>query len=739
VNRRIALGDVIADRFRLVADIGRGGMGHVFEAVDLKHDRQAAIKVIYRQLAEDPEFRARFQREAQAAERANHPHVLPVWDYGSAAGHLYLATPLCDTDLAGMLGDSGRVEPETAIAIMSQIAWALDWAHGRDVVHRDVKPENILIVAGPTQAHAYLADFGMAKVTSSATLTQAGAPAGLSPAYAAPEQWSGDRVVPATDQYAVAGTLYCCLAGHPPFWPLRSTDRLRDAHLHLPPPPIRIATDPRVEHASRPLLRGLQKDPADRYETCGELVAAVQAALHGLPAAGDDRTVIGPFDPRAETAPEHPSAAGEWSPLDEETEPETGNWPMRGVFPGPAAPPASDPVADVAPPPAPEHEPEPEFEAEPEPGFEPAPEPEPERAVGEAPAAAPPAERPPVVAGAPDAPAGAEPAPAAAGEERRWRRPGLIAALVGLPIAVVAAALIALGVSGGQDTAGETLPGVPVGTRPADAFAAAGSVWVANQGDGTVTRLDERSAKPVGAPVEVFDDPYRLAGAEGRVWAISGSASEAAQIDVAGPRPTVETVSLPSDPYDIAGGEGSVWIAANASGPREAGRLIALDPASRERRASLPVTASLLGVATGHGSVWALEDRGVLVRVGPDGSAGVATVAVGPGGSAVTADSEAVWVANAAAGRLLRVDPDANRVAARIAVRPTGEVALAAGGGSVWWIDKDRGTVTRIDPESGEPVGSPVRVGSDAGGATVAGGSLWVTVPSAGSVVRIRM
>ena len=139
MNRRIALGDVIADRFRLVADIGRGGMGHVFEAVDLKHDRQAAIKVIYRQLAEDPEFRARFQREAQAAERANHPHVLPVWDYGTAAGHLYLATPLCDTDLAGMLADSGRVEPETAIAIMSQIAWALDWAHGRDVVHRDVK------------------------------------------------------------------------------------------------------------------------------------------------------------------------------------------------------------------------------------------------------------------------------------------------------------------------------------------------------------------------------------------------------------------------------------------------------------------------------------------------------------------------------------------------------------------------------------------------------------------------
>jgi DNA-binding beta-propeller fold protein YncE len=383
---------------------------------------------------------------------------------------------------------------------------------------------------------------------------------------------------------------------------------------------------------------------------------------------------------------------------------------------------------------APEPEVEREFEREPEVA-----EPEREPEVAEEPAAPADAERPPVVAAAPAAPANGEAAPAPAEEERRRRRPGLIAALVGLPVAVIAAALIALGLSGGQDSAGETLPGVPVGTRPADAFAAAGSVWVANQGDGTVTRLDARSAKPVGAPVEVFDAPFRLTGAEGRVWAISGSASEAAQIAVGGAQPTVETVALPSDPYDIAGGEGSVWIAAHASGPREAGRLIALDPASRRRRASLPVTASLIGVATGHGSVWALEDRGVLVRVGPDGSAGVATVDVGPGGSAVITDSEAVWVANAGAGRLLRVDPEANRVAERIAVRSTGDVALAAGGGSIWWIDRDRGTVSRIDAGSGEPVGSPVRVGTDAGGATVAGGSLWVTVPSAGSVVRIRM
>jgi serine/threonine kinase PknH len=217
MKRGLGLGDVIADRFRLIGDIGQGGMGRVFEAVDLKHDRPAAVKVVYRQLARDPEFRMRFEREAEAAERATHPHVLPVWDFGADAGHLFLATPLCDTDVAGMVEDDGPLDPETALAIVSQIAWALDWAHRRNVVHRDVKPENILIVTGPTHPHAYLADFGMAKVATTVTLTQFGTPAGLSPAYAAPEQWRGERATAATDQYALAGTLYCCLVGHPPF------------------------------------------------------------------------------------------------------------------------------------------------------------------------------------------------------------------------------------------------------------------------------------------------------------------------------------------------------------------------------------------------------------------------------------------------------------------------------------------------------------------------------------------
>src|SRR5919198_1436143 len=337
MKRGLGLGDVIANRFRLIGDIGQGGMGRVFEAVDLKHDRPAAVKVVYRQLARDPEFRMRFEREAQAAEHATHPHVLPVWDFGTDAGHLFLATPLCDTDVAAMVEDDGPLEVETALAIISQIAWALDWAHRRNVVHRDVKPENILIVTGPTQPHAYLADFGMAKVATTMTLTQMGTPAGLSPAYAAPEQWRGERATPATDQYALAGTLYCCLAGHPPLWPRRRTDELREAHLHEEPPGLGGARDPRLEAAAPALLRSLEKDPAKRYSTCGELCAAVYVAV--APVASDQRepTIGERAEARAPTQLEHPSSERLWHSAEQETEPELT-----------PAPPASAPPATVA-------------------------------------------------------------------------------------------------------------------------------------------------------------------------------------------------------------------------------------------------------------------------------------------------------------------------------------------------------------------------------------------------------
>jgi serine/threonine protein kinase len=698
MKRGLGLGDVIADRFRLIGDIGQGGMGRVFEAVDLKHDRPAAVKVIYRQLARDPEFRMRFEREAQAAERANHPHVLPVWDFGSDAGHLFLATPLCDTDVAAMVDDDGPLEIETALAIVSQIAWALDWAHRRNVVHRDVKPENILIVTGPTQPHAYLADFGMAKIATSMTLTQSGTPAGLSPAYAAPEQWRGERATATTDQYALGGTLYCCLVGHPPFWPVRRTDELREAHLSEEPRAIQGGGDARLMAVAPALMRALDKDPAKRYSTCGELCAAIYAAMPPSGAAPPEPTLDERTIARAATQPEHPASERRWRPAEPETEPDvTALPPAAAASEGTALAPPT-PAADESSP------------------------------------------RTPVAA----AGSGIEEAPGAADQSRapppRRRLHRRLAAVVAAAAVAGLVVVLALALGGeDEDAAGRVLAPVAVGSPVADAFATGRTVWFAGEADGTLLRVDAVSGKPVGDPVPVFEGPYRLAGAGTSLWTISSSAPKAAGIDAAAADPKARTVDLSSDPYDVAVGEGAVWIVANASGARTGGQLIAIDPRSGRVSETRPSATTLVGLTTGHGAVWVLEDGGaVLRRVSPRVLNTIADIPVGTGSTAVVADSAAVWVANGDTGRLLRIDPSSNRIVRQIAVRASNGVSLAAGGGAIWWIDKDRGMASRIDVERNRTVGSPLRLGGPAGGAAVSGRTLWVAMRSGRSVARIR-
>jgi hypothetical protein len=531
------------------------------------------------------------------------------------------------------------------------------------------------------------------------TLTQFGTPAGLSPAYAAPEQWRGERATAATDQYALAGTLYCCLVGHPPFWPMRRTEELREAHLNEQPPPISGARDRRLDAAAPALLRALDKDPTRRYSTCGELCAAVYEAV-APPAAAPEETVIEQrVDPRAETHVEHPTSDRRWRPAEPETEP------------------------DVAPPP-------------------------PATAISEGTALAPPV--PAAHASAPPAPV-PEPAvdqPTDSGEQppstpaprRLNRRLAAVVAAAAVLAGLAVVLVLALGGGGGEDdVAGKVLSPVAVGAPVVDAFATGKSVWFAGQSDATLRRVDAASGKQVGEPVPVFDGPYRLAGAGTSLWTISGSVRQAARIDASAAAPTPATVDLPSAADDVAVGEGAVWIMLNRPGARQGGQLIEVDPASAHVRRTQDRPSTLVGLTTGHGAVWVLEQSGaVLRRVSPSGLKTDAEIPVGAGGSAVVADSAAVWVANRETGRLLRIDPSSNLVVRRIAVGASDNVALAAGGGAVWWIDKDRGTATRIDVEENQVVSSPLQLGGVAGGAAVSGHTLWVSRPSTPSVARVR-
>jgi ABC-type branched-subunit amino acid transport system substrate-binding protein/DNA-binding beta-propeller fold protein YncE len=261
--------------YRVESLLGRGGMGVVYRATDLSLDRPVALKLIAPELAEDERFRARFLREPRLAAALDHPHVVPIHEAGEHDGQLYLAMRFVEgSDLKSILEREGKLGPERALPLLTQIADALDAAHRRGLVHRDVKPANVLV---DDDRHAYLTDFGISKQLGRGS-TDTGQMVGTLD-YLAPEQIRGERVDGRADCYALACVLYECLAGKPPF--RRETEaQTMWAHMHDPPP--RLAAEPWLDPV---LAKALAKDPGERYATCGELLAAASSALGFEPPA----------------------------------------------------------------------------------------------------------------------------------------------------------------------------------------------------------------------------------------------------------------------------------------------------------------------------------------------------------------------------------------------------------------------------------------------------------------------
>ncbi len=260
--------------YRIVEQLGRGGMSVVYRAEHVRLGRQAALKLLAPGIGR-PEFRDRFLRESQLAASLDHTSIVPVYDAGEENGLLYIAMACVDgTDLSTLLVREGRLPLRRALRIVGQVASALDAAHARGLIHRDVKPANILVGADD---RAYLSDFGVAKELASAGTTRTGSFVGTLE-YSAPEQIEGRAVDARTDVYALACVLYECLGGAAPFH--RSSDvAVLNAHLHAPPPKLSRAA-PELPEALEPVLaKALSKSPLDRYATCGELVAAARAAV----------------------------------------------------------------------------------------------------------------------------------------------------------------------------------------------------------------------------------------------------------------------------------------------------------------------------------------------------------------------------------------------------------------------------------------------------------------------------
>jgi hypothetical protein len=277
-----APGDQIAG-YQIAEQIGTGGMAVVYRARDLRLDRQVALKVLSPRLAEDDGFRQRFIRESRAAAGVDHPHIIPVFEAGDADGVLFIAMRYVSAgDVRSLIQAEGRLSPARTAAIAAQAASALDAAHAHGLVHRDVKPGNILIDSAGGRDHVYLADFGLSKHSlASSTLTATGQFMGTLD-YVSPEQIQGQPADGRADQYALACTVVEMLSGRPPYKRDESMALLW-AQLEAPPPvltELRPDLPPAVDVV---IGTALAKRPADRYPTCAEFTNALASACDARP------------------------------------------------------------------------------------------------------------------------------------------------------------------------------------------------------------------------------------------------------------------------------------------------------------------------------------------------------------------------------------------------------------------------------------------------------------------------
>ena len=385
--------DIQIAGYRIEARLGRGGMGEVYRAVQLSLDRRVALKVLPPKLAEDDVFRRRFLRESRIAASIDHPSIIPIYETGEDGGLLYIAMRYVDgMDLSTLLRRDGRLTPARTLAIMAQVASALDAAHARGLVHRDVKPGNILLAAGPpgSDGHCYLCDFGLIKEVdvqqARSALTATGQFVGTIP-YVAPEQIEGGDIDGRADVYSLGCVVFHCLTGERPF------ERINDievvfAHLREPPPPVSSRAPDAPPALDAIVARAMAKSRDDRWPTCTALVTAMQSELRsGAPARP------GSIDAETRSMQIPPLAGRSPAPA--------GSAPPSPAPPAPVPPPLVPPAASTA-----------------APAVDPA-------ALTRIEPGTPAGAAPPPVWREPDAPA---PAPPPA-----WREPGVAAPSVGRP------------------------------------------------------------------------------------------------------------------------------------------------------------------------------------------------------------------------------------------------------------------------------------------------------------------
>jgi predicted ATPase/tRNA A-37 threonylcarbamoyl transferase component Bud32 len=300
-------GESVLAGYRVTGMLGRGGMGFVYEAEHVLLRRKAALKTLAPELGGGEEFRERFIRESQTVASIDHPNIIPIYDAGDYEGMVYIAMRYVKgPDLEKLIKEGGIRDPNEALSILEQVAGALDAAHSREVIHRDVKPANVMIE--DDSGRIYLMDFGIAKQTAGVErgLTQAGVFVGTVD-YAAPEQIEAKEISSSADVYAFGGVVYEALTGQKPY--VRDTDvAVMFAHITEPPPAVSAVRPDLPEALDAVIARAMAKRPEERFASCREMIEAARAALGGPAAAPSAGPTVLPEAPASE-APKLPVVA----------------------------------------------------------------------------------------------------------------------------------------------------------------------------------------------------------------------------------------------------------------------------------------------------------------------------------------------------------------------------------------------------------------------------------------------
>jgi len=606
--------------YRIEALLGRGGMGSVYLAEDLRLKRKVALKLLLPELARDERFRERLLAESKLAASLDHPNIVPIYEAGEAGEQIFISMRYVEgQDLKTALHE-GPLVPEHALGLVSQIASALDAAHAHGLVHRDVKPSNVLIApeAGHEgEDHVYLADFGLTKRVSKRE--GASQPEQLMGTldYVAPEQIRGDELDGRADVYSLGCLLYECLAGEPPY-PRRSDAAVLFAHLQEEPPTV-----PGLE---RVLQKALAKERDDRYQTCRQLVAAARAEL-GLGTSRRRRRsaaviLIGAALAVAAAllalllgrggSSGAAAATGRLIRIDPSTNGaiktlEVGQDPTGVAFGAGAVWMTSLPDSTIW-----------------------------------------------------------------RVDARTYETKRISAS--GTPVGIA----VKSGVTYGQPV-GSAVPGGIVfvagsgGVTMVDASSGQ-QTGVIRIGDAQVIAGGRSGIWAVAGSADLHQSvAYRLTDVAYGV----GKIQRRVPIDSA---QLIDEANVRADGAGIAVGDSGVWVLGDAVERR----LWQIDPRTARIRASVKLPFAPGGVASGLGGVWVtaqLQDW--LARIDPHTGRIVATIRVGRAPRGVAVDGGSVWVANTIDGSVSRIDPRSNRVVATIRVGAD-PIELAVGAGSVW-------------------------------------------------------